>query len=60
MFFLNFMSFIVVLFVGVKTSTYKSDAFFFSKLRLFCPFLDLQLSVLSGFYNSTFLFYSLC
>jgi len=40
--FLNFKNvFIIVVFVGVKTSTYKYDAFFFSKLQLFCPLFDL-------------------
>ena len=41
MFFLNFvMLFIVMFVVGVKISTHKYDTFF-SKFRLFCPFLDL-------------------
>jgi len=33
--------FIVKFFVGVEISTYKYDAFFFSKLGLFSPFHDL-------------------
>ena len=37
--FFIYMFFIVVFFVGGKTSTYKYDAYFFSKLRL--AFFDL-------------------